>query len=140
MTPELVARSGKQERYLREHLFRNMNGIDFDGDGAGGEYGGGYISLETLPTRGVGRGEGGEEETGEEGRVEQPFVFEFYRGVFRWYSFAIHGTQDETRVGRASTGGCINVGRESLRVLLEVLQVGDAVEIRTVAGGGTSGR
>ena len=31
-------------------LFRNMNSIDFKGDGETGEYGSGYISLEPVPS------------------------------------------------------------------------------------------
>ncbi len=123
MVPELIRRSGWNERELRELLFRNMSSIDFDGDGRGGEYGGGYFSLEPVV----------QAESGGRGAVRQPFVFSHFKGVFRWYSFAIHGTQDQSRVGRASTGGCINVGEEPLAFLLERLQLGDAIEIVSVA-------
>lgn len=114
MTPELVASSGKTEAYLRENLFANMSSIDFDGDGEGGEYGAAFIGLEPLSD------------------VVQPFVFESYEGVFRWYSYAIHGTQDESRVGKKITGGCINVGADDLQQLLKRVRVGDLVEIRGV--------
>jgi hypothetical protein len=48
MDPALIARSGKTETELRRTLFRNMNAIDFDGDGQRGEYGSGYVSLEPV--------------------------------------------------------------------------------------------
>lgn len=121
MAPELMERSGRDEEYLRKNLFRNMDSIDFDADGEGGEYGEGFFSLDPVSEE--------ENQAGQAGRVEQPFAFGRYKGVFRLYSFAIHGTQDEARVGRASTGGCVNVGREALSVLLNRLRLGDAVEI-----------
>ena len=111
MEPELVALSGKSEDELRKTLFRNMNSIDFKGDGETGEYGIGYISLAPVPA------------------TEQPFRFNTYDGTFRWYSFAIHGTNEESRVGRAVTGGCINVDRNTLRTLLETVKLGDEVVI-----------
>ena len=89
MDPSLVEQSGKTEEELRETLFTNMNSIDFKADGETGEYGIGYISLAPVPA------------------TEQPFRFNTYDGVFRWYSFAIHGTNDETRIGKAVTGGCL---------------------------------
>ena len=92
MDPALVEQAGKSEEELRESLFTNMNSIDFKGDGETGEYGIGYISLAPVPA------------------TEQPFRFNTYDGVFRWYSFAIHGTNDESRIGKAVTGGCINAG------------------------------
>ena len=130
MTPQLLQRSGKDEEYLRERLFLNMDSIDFDADGRGGEYGGGYLSLEPM----VGQ------RNGKTRQVVQPFAFCEFKGVFRWYSFAIHGTQDASRVGRASTGGCINVGEQTLESLLAILQLGDTVEIvsRSEPGAGQS--
>ena len=111
MDPSLVEKSGKTEEELRETLFSNMNSIDFKGDGETGEYGMGYISLAPVPA------------------TEQPFRFNTYDGVFRWYSFAIHGTNDETRIGQAVTGGCINAGKLTMGVLLDTVELGDEVVI-----------
>ena len=111
MDPALVEQSGKSEEELRESLFTNMNSIDFKGDGETGEYGIGYISLAPVPA------------------TEQPFRFNTYDGVFRWYSFAIHGTNNESRIGKAVTGGCINVGKLTMGVLLDTVELGDEVVI-----------
>ena len=111
MDPSLVMKSGKSEVELRQKLFRDMNAIDFKGDGETGEYGAGYISL--AP----------------EENTDQPFSFNIYDGKFRWYSFAIHGTNDDSRVGKAVTGGCINVNQTALRTLLNTVQLGDEVVI-----------
>ena len=111
MDPSLVEQSGKTEEELRETLFRNMNSIDFKGDGETGEYGIGYISLAPVPA------------------TDQPFRFNTYDGVFRWYSFAIHGTNDETRIGMAVTGGCINAGKLTMGVLLDTVELGDEVVV-----------
>ena len=111
MDPELVERSGQTEAELRSTLFSNMNSIDFKGDGETGEYGTGYISLEPVPM------------------TEQPFAFNTYDGTFRWYSFAIHGSNDQSRIGQAVTGGCINAGRFTMEVLLDRLNLGDQVDI-----------
>ena len=111
MDPSLVEQSEKTEEELRETLFTNMNSIDFKGDGEIGEYGIGYISLAPVPA------------------TDQPFRFNTYDGVFRWYSFAIHGTNDETRIGKAVTGGCINTGQLTMGVLLDTVELGDEVVI-----------
>lgn len=111
MAPDLIKQSGKDEAYLKEHLFSNMSSIDFDGDGEGGEYGAAFISLEDLSGR------------------DQPFRFNVYKGTFRWYSYAIHGTQDQSRIGKAVTGGCVNVGTENLDKLLRFVGLGDIVEV-----------
>ena len=111
MEPDLVEQSGKSEAELKTSLFRNMSAIDFKGDGQSGEYGIGYISLAPVPAS------------------EQPFQFNTYNGKFRWYSFAIHGTNDERRVGQSVTGGCINVNQDTLKTLLGTLQLGDEVVI-----------
>jgi hypothetical protein len=111
MEEDLVERSGKSEAELQDSLFRNMSAIDFKGDGQSGEYGSGYISLAPVPP------------------TDQPFQFNTYDGKFRWYSFAIHGTNDERRVGQALTGGCINVKQDTLKTLLGTLQLGDEVVI-----------
>jgi hypothetical protein len=109
--PSLVTKSGKSEVELRQNLFRDMNAIDFKGDGETGEYGGGYISLAPVEN------------------TDQPFRFNTYNGKFRWYSFAIHGTNDDSRVGKAVTGGCINVNQTALKTLLNKVQLGDEVVI-----------
>lgn len=111
MDPSLVESSGKSEAYLRENLFRNMSAIDFKGDGETAEYGIGYISLTPVPP------------------TPQPFRFNTYDGQFRWYSFAIHGTNDPSRVGQSVTGGCINVGQEVMADLLKTVQLGDEVMV-----------
>lgn len=111
MDPDLVAQSGQSADKLRQDLFANMNSIDFDGDGENGEYGGGYISLAPVPD------------------TDQPFEFNHYAGTFRWYSFAIHGTNDTDKIGRKSTGGCVNVNNMSLSMILDTVQLGDDVVI-----------
>ena len=113
MDPDLVKLSGKSEAYLRENLFRNMSAIDFKGDGETGEYGIGYVSLAPVPA------------------TPQPFRFNTYDGQFRWYSFAIHGTNDDSRVGQAITGGCINVNQSVMAALLKTVQLGDEVVIHS---------
>lgn len=112
MDEELISKSGRSKAWLRENLFRSMNSIDFDGDGRGGEYGAGFLSLEPVGSE-----------------TEQPFAFGEYRGTFRWYSYAIHGAQDEARIGRRSTGGCINVGVNAMQALLRSAKLGDVVEV-----------
>lgn len=111
MEPELVAQSGKTEEELSKTLFRSMNSIDFSGDGESGEYGSGYVSLTPVDS------------------VEQPFAFNTYDGKFRWYSFAIHGTNNDKRVGEKVTGGCLNVSEPMLQTLLAVMTLGQEVVI-----------
>jgi hypothetical protein len=111
MEPALIAQSGKTEEELRTTLFRNMNAIDFSGDGETGEYGIGYVSLAPVDS------------------VEQPFAFNTYDGRFRWYSFAIHGSNNDQRIGQQVTGGCLNVAEPVLRTLLKTVKLGDAVVI-----------
>lgn len=111
MDPALIARSGKSEAELRRTLFPNMNAIDFDGDGETGEYGIGYVSLEPLNS------------------VKQPFAFNTYDGRFRWYSFAIHGSNNDRRIGQKVTGGCVNVSKTDLKTLLASVKLGDEVVV-----------
>jgi len=111
MDPALVAQSGKSEAELKQTLFKSMNAIDFDGDHEIGEYGIGYISLAPV------------------GSVKQPFAFNTYDGKFRWYSFAIHGSNNDRRIGMRVTGGCLNVTEPVLRQLLAVVKLGDEVLI-----------
>ena len=113
MEESLVDQSGKTREWLSEHLFPNMSSIDFDGNGEGGEYGTAFLSLAPLDSR-----------------TNQPFHFGDYAGVFRWYSYAIHGTQDPSRIGKRVTGGCLNVGETDLRKLVSELKLGDVVEVR----------
>lgn len=113
MEPRLIAQSGRSGDWLRAHLFGNMSSIDFDGDGKGGEYGAAYLGLEPA-------GNG----------PPQPFHFGEYRGVFRWYGFALHGTQHPSRIGRRVTGGCINAAGEDLEVILQHATLGMPVSIR----------
>lgn len=112
MEPGLIQSSRKTGDWLKQHLFKNMSSIDFDGDGKGGEYGSGFIGLHPMNSH-----------------AKQPFHFGTYKGVFRWYSFAIHGTQDESRVGKCATGGCINVKKDDLEMILRQLNTGDQIEI-----------
>ena len=111
MEPDLIARSGKTEDELRSSLFRNMNAIDFNGDGESGEYGIGYVSLAPVDS------------------VKQPFEFNTYDGRFRWYSFAIHGSNNDQRIGQQVTGGCVNVAEPILKTLLQTVKLGDVVEV-----------
>ena len=109
MDESLIQQSGKTKSYLSENLFNNMNAIDFKGDGETGEYGSGYISLTPVPS------------------TPQPFNFNEYDGTYRWYSFAIHGTNDETRIGKRVTGGCINMKNKQLNKLIKNINLGDEV-------------
>ena len=111
MDPKLIKQSGKSEAELKASLFKNMNAIDFSGDGETGEYGIGYISLEPIDS------------------VKQPFKFNTYDGKFRWYSFAIHGSNNEKRIGEKVTGGCLNVKEPVLRELLKTVTLGDEVVV-----------
>ena len=111
MDESLMKKSGKTKSYLSENLFKNMNSIDFKGDGEIGEYGSGYISLTPVPS------------------TPQPFSFNKYGGTYRWYSFAIHGTNDETRIGKPVTGGCINMKNKDLNKLIKNINLGDEVVV-----------
>ena len=113
MDKDLIVRSGKSEKELRKTLFANMNSIDFSGDGESGEYGIGYISLAPINS------------------VKQPFSFNKYNGTFRWYSFAMHGSNNEAKVGDRVTGGCLNLGESVLASMLKIVRLGDTVEIRS---------
>jgi lipoprotein-anchoring transpeptidase ErfK/SrfK len=111
MDETLIQQSGKAKSYLSENLFNNMNSIDFKGDGETGEYGSGYISLTPVPS------------------TPQPFNFNKYDGIYRWYSFAIHGTNDETRIGKRVTGGCINMRNKDIKKLIKNIHLGDEVVV-----------
>ena len=109
MDEGLIKKSGRTKDYLAKNLFNNMNSIDFKGDGEIGEYGSGYISLTPVPSS------------------PQPFNFNEYDGTYRWYSFAIHGTNDETRIGQRITGGCINMNNRDINQLIKTVNLGDEV-------------
>ena len=111
MEPALIAKSGKTEAELRSTLFKNMNSIDFSGDGEAGEYGIGYVSLAPVNS------------------VKQPFAFNRYDGTFRWYSFALHGSNNDQRIGQKVTGGCINLAQPALQTVLNTVKLGDEVVI-----------
>ncbi|MFM2172483.1 MAG: hypothetical protein RLZZ54_410 [Cyanobacteriota bacterium] len=111
MQPALLAQSGKTEAELRSTLFKNMNSIDFSGDGEAGEYGIGYVSLAPVIS------------------VKQPFAFNRYDGTFRWYSFALHGSNNDQRIGQKVTGGCINLAQPALQAVLNTVKLGDEVVI-----------
>ncbi len=111
MDPKLIAQSGRSEAELKTSLFKSMNAIDFSGDGETGEYGIGYISLAPIDS------------------VKQPFAFNTYDGKFRWYSFAIHGSNNDKRIGQKVTGGCVNVAEPALKTLLSSVKLGDEVVI-----------
>jgi len=111
MEPALIAQSGQSEAQLRSTLFKNMNSIDFSGDVVAGEYGLGYVSLAPINS------------------VKQPFAFNRYDGTFRWYSFALHGSNDDQRIGQKVTGGCINLAQPALQTLLKSVKLGDEVLI-----------
>ena len=111
MDPVLIRQSGKSEAELKATLFKSMNSIDFSGDGEVGEYGIGYVSLEPVNS------------------VKQPFQFGTYDGKFRWYSFAIHGSNNDQRIGQKVTGGCVNVAEPVLKTLLSSVKLGDEVEV-----------
>lgn len=82
-----------------------------------------------MATDGVGNTEPHSSGSSRSTTARQPFHFGEYQGVFRWYSYAIHGTQDEARIGRRITGGCINVGSEDLLQLVGKLEAGSVVEV-----------
>ena len=111
MEPALIKQSGKSEAELKASLFKSMNAIDFSGDGEVGEYGIGYVSLAPLNS------------------VKQPFKFNTYDGKFRWYSFALHGSNNDQRIGQKVTGGCINLAQPALQAVLNSVKLGDEVVI-----------
>ncbi|MEN9766869.1 MAG: hypothetical protein RLZZ32_829, partial [Cyanobacteriota bacterium] len=57
------------------------------------------------------------------------FGFNTYDGKFRWYSFALHGSNNDGRIGQRVTGGCVNVAAPVLKTLLAAVQLGDEVLI-----------
>lgn len=47
--------------------------------------------------------------------------------------YGIHGTNDETSIGKAASHGCIRMHREDIEELFASIEVGDEVEIRAEA-------
>lgn len=45
--------------------------------------------------------------------------------------YGIHGTNQPNSIGKAASTGCIRMGKQDLEELFEMVNVGDAVEIRT---------
>ena len=45
--------------------------------------------------------------------------------------YGIHGTNQPTSIGKAASTGCIRMGKQDLQELFELVNVGDAVEVRT---------
>lgn len=45
-------------------------------------------------------------------------------------SYGIHGTNQPTSIGKAASTGCIRMSKQDLEELFELVNVGDAVEIR----------
>jgi L,D-transpeptidase catalytic domain. len=97
-------------------LFKNMNSIDFNRNGApDNAYGTGYISLTS------------------ENAVTGPKMRTYPCGHLPyWYSIAIHGTPDpEKAIGHAASGGCVHLGEDALMKLIgeKFVKVGTRVTI-----------
>ena len=96
-----------------DQLWRNMSGIDFDGDGQPDRaYGGVYVGL---------NGEG----TGPKMRQHSR------SGTAYWYSIALHATPLPENLGAANSGGCVHVDEQLLLSLVEdgTLGLGSTVVI-----------
>lgn len=117
MTDKLLQKSKRSREYLQTHLFINMNRIDFNGDGKAGEYGDAYIALWPV-----------DDTSGHH------FGFHPHKGVYRYYGYAIHGAEDESKIGRKSTGGCLNLVKDDLLRLLKELRLGSLVRIKSTKG------
>jgi len=106
--PELAALLADTQGLAQ--LFVQMNGLDFDGDGAADQaYGVAYLGLD---------GEG----TG-------PKLRRFRGATPYWYSIALHGTRPEN-IGQARSGGCVHLEEEVLRRLIEGGRVEIGTEVR----------
>lgn len=82
-------------------LFHNMNSLDFDKNGKpDNSYGMAYVGLNS------------------DNAVTGPKM-RYFNGVPYWFSIAIHGTNDESNVGKANSGGCIHLKRDDLEKMLE---------------------
>lgn len=94
-------------------LFKNMNSIDFDHNGKPDHaYGIAYIGLQSNAS------------------VTGPKM-KMYGSTPYWYSIAIHGTPDEANVGRAKSGGCVQLAAKDLSWLMEnsIVTIGTKVTI-----------
>lgn len=97
-----------------DKLFKNMNKIDFDGNGKpDNAYGIVYIGLNS------------------EGTVTGPKLKTHSSGRLYWFSIALHGTTNEDNIGKAKSGGCIHLARDDLTRLIEekVVRIGTLVTI-----------
>ena len=85
-----------------ESLYANMNSLDFNGDGrADNAYGFAYIGLDSKEA------------------LTGPKLKRF-KSVPYWFSIALHGTPTPERaLGNATSGGCVHVGEDVLKKLLE---------------------
>ena len=115
MDPVLIESSGKSEAELAQELFRDMNSIDFSGDGVSGEYGDGYISLEPFLN------------------LISPLSSIHTLENFVGTVFAIHGTNDEKRIGQKS-GRLHQRQQMSLSMILSAVKMGDEVVITSTGG------
>jgi len=94
-------------------LRATMDQLDFDGDGQPDHaYGAAYLGLD-----------GGGGPTGPKLRRRGPDLY--------WYSIALHGTPDPTRIGQATSGGCVHLPEAVLRRLVteRIATVGTRVHV-----------
>lgn len=81
-------------------LFQNMDGLDFDGDGAPDHaYGSVYVGLDG-------------QQTGPKLRAHSR------SGTPYWYSIALHATPHPENLGAANSGGCVHVDHDVLERLV----------------------
>ena len=82
-------------------LFKNMNNLDFDGNGSPDRaYGNGYIGLTSTTS------------------ITGPKMSTF-QGTPYWFSIALHGTPNPENIGQANSGGCIHLDSNTLEQLIE---------------------
>jgi hypothetical protein len=95
-------------------LFKNMNSIDFDGNGKpDGAYGSAYFGFSSQKA------------------VTGPKLSTF-KGTRYWYSIAMHGTPHEQRdIGDAYSGGCVHLPAATIEKLVanKWISVGTKVTI-----------
>lgn len=95
-------------------LFRNMNRIDFNRDGKSDKaYGIAYIGLDS------------------DNAITGPKLKPYHNGPQYWFSIALHGTPNESNVGKARSGGCVHVNKADLTRLIEegIVKIGTKVTI-----------
>lgn len=98
-------------------LFRNMDGIDFNGDGRPDHaFGSAYIGLDSKTA------------------ITGPKLKPYRDGTLYWFSIALHGTPDPANIGKANSGGCVHLGADSLAHLIEggIVRIGTRVTIADV--------